>query len=114
MASRIDEAPITEPLWGREAWPKPEYTVNRSRRHRILSRVLGLPTEEEVEARMLAEREAERNLPETVPPDDPWRMEMEARMRAVGIRPAVIWNWPEREPIRIPDWRDWLRTRLGG
>ncbi|HEX8391822.1 MAG TPA: hypothetical protein VF665_05620 [Longimicrobium sp.] len=114
MASRTEEPPITEPLWDRDSWPKLDYVVNTSRRHRILSRILGLPTEEEVEAQMLAEAEAERNLPETVPPDDPWRMEIEAWVRSIGGRPATVWNWPERTPIRLPDWRDRLRRWLGG
>ncbi|MBB4634434.1 hypothetical protein [Longimicrobium terrae] len=113
MASRMEmEAePIVEllPDWGRV-----EHKVNTSRRHRLLSRILGLQTDEEFRAQIAAEREAERNLPEVVPPDDPWRLELEARLRALGHRPAKVWNWPVRKPIRIPDWRDRLRTWLGG
>lgn len=113
MASRMEmEAdPIVELL---PDWDWIEHEVNTSRRHRLLSRILGLQTDEEFRAQIDAEREAERNLPEVVPPDDPWRLELEARLRALGHRPAKVWNWPVRKPIRIPDWRDRLRTWLGG
>ena len=113
MAGRMETEvePIAEllPYWGGI-----EHELNTSRRHRLLSRMLGLKTDEEVRAERIAEREAERNLPEIVPPDDPWRLELEARLRALGHRPAKVWNWPVRKPIRIPDWRDRLRTWLGG
>ena len=113
MASRMEmEAdPIVELL---PDWSRIEDEVKSSRRHRLLSRILGLPTDEEVRAERIAEREAERDLPEVVPPDDPWRLELEARLRAAGHRPAKVWNWPVRKPIRKPDWRDWLRNRLEG
>lgn len=113
MASRveIEVGSGVDPLI---RWDLPDYEVNTSRRHRLLSRVLGLETDEEVEAERAAEREAERNLPERVAPDDPWRLALEARMRAVGIRPAQVWNWPVRTPVRKPGWREWLRSRLGG
>lgn len=113
MASRmeVEEEAGLEPL---VQWELPEYELNTSRRHRLLSRILGLQTDEEFRAQIAAEREAERNLPEWVPPDDPWRLELEARLRALGHKPAKVWNWPVRKPIRVPDWRDRLRTLLGG
>lgn len=114
MAIKIEmEAdPVLELLPNRN-WIERE--VNTSRRHRLLSRILCLQADEELRAERIAEPEAERNLPEVVPPDDPWRMELEARLRAAGRhRPAKVWNWPERKPIRMPGWRDRLRTRLGG
>ncbi|NNC27864.1 hypothetical protein [Longimicrobium terrae] len=115
MASRIEaEARADMSIDPLINWDLPDYEVNTSRRHRLLSRILGLQSDEEVEAERIAEREAERSLPEWVAPDDPWRLALEARMRAVGIRPATVWNWPVRKPIRKPDWRDWLRNRLGG
>lgn len=82
-------------------------------RHRVLSRLLALPTDEE--AREWAEeRKAEADLPERVSPDDPERLAWEAELRAIGVKPARVWNFPRRKPIRRPDWRDWLRARLGG
>lgn len=83
-------------------------------RHRVLSRLLRLPTDEEVAREIAAEREAEANLPERVPPDDPERLAWEAELRAIGVTPAKVWNFPHRKPLRKPDWRDWIRNRLGG
>lgn len=115
MVSKVEEFPLTEPRAVWVEWPEPEYVVNASRRHRILSRLLGLPTDEEVEAEMLALREAEKNLPEIVPPDDPDRLEFEAWVRSIGGRPAATWKpRVNRKPVRNPDWRDWLRARLSG
>jgi hypothetical protein len=88
----------------------------RSWRYRLLTTLLRLPTDED-EAAAAAERavarEAEKYLPERVPPDDPERLAFEAELRAMGIRPARVWNFPIRKPIRRPDWRDWLRYHLG-
>lgn len=109
MASRIESD--VEPL---VRWELPEYELNTSRRHRLLSRLLGLQTDEEVRAERIAEREAERDLPEWLLPDDPERLAFEAWARSIGARPPTVWNWPARKPIRIPDWRDRLRTLLGG
>jgi hypothetical protein len=113
MASRMEmEAdPIVELL---PDWDRVEHEVNTSRRHRLLSRILGLQTDEEVRAQFAAEREAERDLPEDVSPDDPERLAFEAWARSIGAKPPTVWNWPVRKPVRIPDWRDWLRARLGG
>jgi hypothetical protein len=51
---------------------------------------------------------AEADLPELVPPDDPERLAYEAGLRAIGVTPARVWNFPVRKPIRRPDWRDWV------
>ena len=88
----------------------------RSWRWRVLTTLLRLPTDEQeaaAAAAEAAEREAEKYLPETVPPDDPERLAFEAELRAAGITPAAVWNFPKRKPIRRPDWRDWLRYHLG-
>jgi hypothetical protein len=88
----------------------------RSWRYRLLTWLLRLPTDEEAAAaaaERAAELEAEKNLPERVPPDDPERLAFEAELRAMGVRPAKVWNFPHRRPLRKPDWRDWLRYHLG-
>jgi hypothetical protein len=108
MATQIEE--LTLPGWERE--PLPELRTDW--RHRVLSRILGLPTDEEVERQIAEERAAEANLPERVPPDDPERLAWEAELRAIGVTPAKIWNFPIRKPIRRPDWRDRVRALLGG
>lgn len=115
MASRIEtEAGTNSSVERLISWDLPEYEVNTSRRHRLLSRILGLETDEEFRAQIAAEQEAERNLPEWVAPDDPERLAFEAWARSIGARPPTVWNWPVRKPIRIPDWRDRVRTWLGG
>jgi hypothetical protein len=97
-------------------WPDPEPTPARGWRYRLVTALLRLPTDEDdaraAEVRA-AEREAEKFLPERVPPDDPERLAWEAELRAHGIIPAKVWNFPDRTPIRRPDWRDWLRHHLG-
>lgn len=108
MATQVEE--VTVPLREREIIPAPRTDV----RHRVLSRLLGLPTEEEEARDCEEERMAEAILPERVPPDDPDRLAWEAELRAIGVQPAKVWNFPARKPIRKPDWRDWLRNRLGG
>lgn len=108
MATQIEE--MTVPLWEQEPLPD----IRTDRRHRVLSRLLRLPTDEEARREIAAEREAEANLPETVPPDDPDRLAWEAELRAKGYTPAKVWNFPIRKPIRIPGWRDRLRDALGG
>jgi hypothetical protein len=108
MATQIEE--LTLRGWDREPFPE----VRRDWRHRTLSRLLGLPTDEEVRREIAEERAAEVNLPERVPPDDPERLAWEAELQAIGVQPAKIWNFPVRKPLRKPDWRDWVRNRLGG
>jgi hypothetical protein len=108
MATQIEELAL--PGWERE--PRPE--LRTGWRHRALSRLLGLPTDEEVERERADERAAEATLPERVPPDDAERLAYEAELRAIGVTPARVWNFPVRKPIRRPDWRDWVRNRLGG
>jgi hypothetical protein len=108
MATQIED--LNVPLW--ERGPLPELRTDV--RHRVLSRLLRLPTDEEVRREIAAERAAEANLPELVPPDDPGRLAWEAELRLIGVRPAKVWNYPIRTPIRRPDWRDWVRNRLGG
>lgn len=108
MASQIEE--MTLP--GLEA--EPSMPIRTDRRHRLLSHLLGLQTDEEVAREIAEERAAEACLPERVSPHDPGRLAWEAELRAIGVRPAKVWNFPIRKPIRRPDWRDWLRNRLGG
>jgi hypothetical protein len=105
MATQVEELKI----W-RELPAEPRTDL----RHRVLSRLLRLPTDEEVKREIAEERAAEANLPELVPPDDPERLAWEAELRSIGVRPAKVWNYPIRKPIRRPDWRDWVRSRLGG
>jgi hypothetical protein len=88
----------------------------RGWRYRLLTALLRLPSDEQAAAaaaERAATREAEKYLPERVPPNDPERLAFEAELRARGIRPAKVWNFPNRKPIRRPDWRDWLRYHLG-
>lgn len=108
MATQIEE--LSLPGWETEARPR----IRTDRRHRVLSRLLGLPTDEEVARQMAEERAAEARLPERVLPYDPARLAWEAELRAIGVTPAKVWNFPARQPIRRPDWRDWVRNRLGG
>jgi hypothetical protein len=108
MATQIEEVAL--PGWDHEPFPE----LRTDWRHRVLSRLLRLPTDEEVQREIAAERAAEANLPERVPPDDPERLAWEAELRAMGLRPAKIWDFPVRKPLRRPDWRDWIRNRLGG
>lgn len=108
MATKI-EAPAV-PVWEKD--PHPD--LGSGWRHRVLSRLLGLPTREEVERELAEERSAEENLPERVPPDDPGRLAWEAQLRALGYTPAQVWNFPIRKPIRKPDWRHRVRDLLGG
>jgi hypothetical protein len=109
MASRLEHLDALEQLI-------PADPGRRSWRYRLLTVLLRLPTdkqEEEAAAERAAEREAEKYLPERVPPDDPERLAFEAELRAIGVRPAKVWNFPIRKPIRRSDWRDWLRYYLG-
>jgi len=108
MATQIEELALRG--WERE--PRPD--LQTGWRHRTLSRLLGLPTDEEVERERANERAAEADLPERVAPDDPERLAFEAELRAIGVTPARVWNFPVRKPVRRPDWRDWVRNRLGG
>lgn len=108
MATRIED--LSPPRWTVETSPR----IRTDRRHRVLSRLLGLQTDEEVARDTAEERAAEARLPERVSPDDPERLAWEAEMRAIGVTPAAVWNRPVRKPIRKPDWRDWIRNRLGG
>jgi hypothetical protein len=108
MATQIEK--MTLP--GLEA--ETSFPIRTDRRHRLLSRLLGLQTDEEVMREIAEERAAEACLPERVPPDDPERLAWEADLRAKGYTPAKVWNFPIRKPIRRPDWRDRLRTLLGG
>lgn len=108
MATQVGD--LTLPGWDSEMVPE----IRRDWRHRVLSRLLGLPTDEEVERQIAEDRAAEANLPERVPPDDPERLAWEAELRAKGYTPAKIWNFPIRKPMRKPDWRDWIRNQLGG
>jgi hypothetical protein len=108
MATQIEE--VIGSRWETELLPE----IRTDVRHRVLSRLLRLPTDEEEARAWAEEREAEANLPERVSPDDPERLAWEAELRAIGVRPARVWNFPRRKPIRRPDWRDWLRARLGG
>lgn len=110
MATRVDE-PISgwKPLL-------PVEMEKRSWRYRLLTAILRLPTDEEEAAAAAADaadREAEKNLPERLPPDHPERLAFEAELRAMGITPAKVWNFPTRRRIRRPDWRERLRDRLG-
>lgn len=52
------------------------------------------------------------DLPERVPPDDPERLAWEAELRAKGIRPAQVWNWPERKRIPKPTVWERLKYRI--
>lgn len=108
MATQTDERVLLRP-WVPDALP-----IRDDRRHRLVSRLLGLPTDEELAREMEQERVVEDVPPERVPPDDPDRLAWEAELRALGITPAKLWNFPVRKPLRRPDWRDWLRERLGG
>ena len=108
MATQIE--PVSMPRWEAETLAG----IRTDWRHRVLSRLLRLPTDEEVEREIAAELEAEANLPERVPPDNPERLAWEAELRAIGVTPAKVWNFPDRKPLRKPDWRDWIRNRLGG
>jgi hypothetical protein len=87
----------------------------RGWRWRLLTRLLRLPTAEQeaaASAQRRAELEAERDLPERVPPDDPERLAFEAELRAIGVTPAKVWNFPHRKPVPRPDWRHWVRYHL--
>lgn len=109
MASRLEHLELTEHLL-------PVHRERRSWRYRLLTTLLRLPTDEQEEAAAAAdaaEREAEKYLPERLAPDHPERLAFEAELRAMGLTPAKVWNFPRRKPIRRPDWRDWVRYRLG-
>ncbi|WP_420126770.1 hypothetical protein [Longimicrobium sp.] len=56
------------------------------------------------EMRMIMRRAEDEidSLPERVPPDDPDRLAWEAELRAIGVRPAKRWNFPDREPRQKP------------
>jgi hypothetical protein len=57
-------------------------------------------------------REEENDLPERVPPDDPARLAWEAELRAMGVRPAKKWSFPEHEPRRRPGVWERIRYRI--
>ncbi|HEX8391824.1 MAG TPA: hypothetical protein VF665_05630 [Longimicrobium sp.] len=107
MASRIEE--LAPPRISAGHGPSAD-----SWRHRVLSRLLGLQTDREVEMELEEQLAAEADLPERVDRNDPQRLALEARLRSLGHRPAAVWNFPVRQPIRKPDWRDRLRAWLGG
>jgi hypothetical protein len=48
-----------------------------------------------------------------VPPGHPDRPAFEAKMRALGIKPATDWNWPDPAPVRRPGWWSRLRYFVG-
>lgn len=109
MTSRLDHLELPDALASLQR-------EKRSWRYRLLTALLRLPTDEEEEAaagRDAAEREAERYLPERLPPDHPERLAFEAELRALGLTPAKVWNFPRRSRVRRPDWRDRLRYHLG-
>ncbi|HEX2211571.1 MAG TPA: hypothetical protein VHG93_28045 [Longimicrobium sp.] len=56
-------------------------------------------TDEEMRI-IMSRQEKEDDLPDLVPPDDPCRLAWEAELRAIGVRPAVKWRFPDREPVR--------------
>lgn len=66
------------------------------------------------EMRMIKRRAAEEvdNLPERVPPDDPARLAWEAELRAMGVRPAKKWSFPNREPRRRPNIWQRIKYRI--
>lgn len=66
-------------------------------------------TDEELRA-VMQPRPEEDALPERVPPDDPARLAWEAELRSIGVRPAAIWNFPDREPLPRPS--VWERVKL--
>jgi hypothetical protein len=59
-------------------------------------------TEEEMRWIMRPRDDEDDGPPERVPPDDPDRLAWEAELRALGIRPAKKWSFPNREPIPRP------------
>lgn len=66
------------------------------------------------ELRMIMRRAEEEfeNLPERVPPDDPGRLAWEAELRAIGVRPAKKWSFPDREPRRRSGWWQRIKYRI--
>ena len=65
------------------------------------------------ELRMIMQApEGEEDLPELVPPDDPGRLAWEAHLRSVGVRPATMWNFPIREPLRRPSLWENIKHRV--
>lgn len=63
-------------------------------------------------AMIMRPREDEDALPELVPPDDPERLAWEAELRAMGVRPATKWNFPQRPPRRKPGLLDRIKYRI--
>lgn len=57
-------------------------------------------------------RVEEDDLPERVSPDDPARLAWEAELRAIGVRPAKKWSFPQREPRRRPGVLERIRYRI--
>lgn len=66
------------------------------------------------EMRMIMRRAEDEfdKLPERVPPDDPGRLAWEAELRAMGVRPAKKWNFPDRKPRRRPGLWDRIKYRI--
>jgi hypothetical protein len=69
-------------------------------------------TDEEMRLIMRGVEEEVDNLPERVPPDDPGRLAWEAELRAIGVRPAKKWSFPNREPRRRPTLWQRIRYRI--
>lgn len=69
-------------------------------------------TDDEMRMIMRRVEEEVENLPERVPPDDPGRLAWEAELRAIGVRPARKWSFPNREPGRRPGLWQRIRYRI--
>lgn len=69
-------------------------------------------TDEEMRLIMRQVKEEVENLPERVPPDDPGRLAWEAELRAIGVRPAKKWSYPNRAPRRRPGFWQRIRYRI--
>jgi hypothetical protein len=62
-------------------------------------------TEEEMRWIMRSRDDEDDSVPERVPPDNPDRLAWEAELRALGIRPAKKWSFPNRPPLpKITFW----------